>query len=147
MGGNLPEGVIPHPNGTLVFGRPLSLSDAGTYQCEAKNEVGTGKADVEITVAGRCQHGSLRLVMVTYTVRINVYIHVILSTPLLTLCFTESEKEESGNENMLMIIIGAVAGGLLILMLIIIISVTCYHKRKNQKLKKELTERKYAENT
>ncbi|CAK6965309.1 nectin-4 [Scomber scombrus] len=105
MGGNLPEGVIPHPNGTLVFGRPLSLSDVGTYQCLAKNEVGTGKAEVEITVA-------------------------------------ESEVKESGNENMLMIIIGAAAGGLLILMLIIIISVTCYHKHKNQKLKRELTERK-----
>lgn len=53
MGGELPEGVIPHPNGTLTFGRPLSLSDAGTYQCVAKNDVGVGKAEVEITVKGR----------------------------------------------------------------------------------------------
>ncbi|KAF7658456.1 hypothetical protein LDENG_00012610 [Lucifuga dentata] len=51
MGGVLPEGVIPHPNGTLLFGRPLSLSDAGIYQCVAKNEVGVGKAEVEIKVA------------------------------------------------------------------------------------------------
>ncbi|XP_070785722.1 nectin-4 [Enoplosus armatus] len=51
MGGELPEGVIPHPNGTLAFGRPLSLSDGGTYQCVAKNEVGNGKAEVEIAVA------------------------------------------------------------------------------------------------
>ncbi|KAM9335754.1 nectin-4 isoform 2-T2 [Symphorus nematophorus] len=50
MGGKLPEGVIPHPNGTLAFGRPLSLSDAGTYQCVAKNDVGAGKAEVEIGV-------------------------------------------------------------------------------------------------
>ncbi|KAM3857826.1 nectin-4 [Diretmus argenteus] len=49
-GGVLPEGVIPYPNGTLVFGRPLSLSDSGIYQCAAKNEVGVGKADVEITM-------------------------------------------------------------------------------------------------
>ncbi|XP_073330769.1 nectin-4 [Pagrus major] len=48
MGGELPEGVIPHPNGTLVFGRPLSLSDEGIYQCVAKNDVGEGKAEVEI---------------------------------------------------------------------------------------------------
>lgn len=51
VGGELPEGVIPHPNGTLAFGRPLSLSDGGTYQCVAKNEVGEGKAEVEIHVA------------------------------------------------------------------------------------------------
>ncbi|XP_068570036.1 nectin-4 [Cebidichthys violaceus] len=50
MGGELPEGVIPHPNGTLSFGRPLSLSDGGTYQCVAKNDVGAGKAEVEISV-------------------------------------------------------------------------------------------------
>ncbi|XP_049923031.1 nectin-4 [Epinephelus moara] len=50
MGGDLPEGVIPHPNGTLAFGRPLSLSDKGTYQCVAKNDVGVGKAEVEISV-------------------------------------------------------------------------------------------------
>ncbi|XP_029310915.1 nectin-4 [Cottoperca gobio] len=51
MGGELPEGVIPHPNGTLVFGRPLLLSDGGTYQCLAKNVMGVGKAEVEIVVA------------------------------------------------------------------------------------------------
>lgn len=53
MGGELPEGVIPHPNGTLLFGRPLSLLDRGTYQCAVKNEVGAAKAEVEIVVKGR----------------------------------------------------------------------------------------------
>lgn len=45
---------------------------------------------------------------------------------------------------MLMIIVGAVAGGLLILMLIIVITITCHHKRRNEKLEKELTERRYS---
>ncbi|KAM7377587.1 hypothetical protein PAMA_014069 [Pampus argenteus] len=51
MGGKLPEGVISHPNGTLAFGRPLNMSDGGIYQCVAKNDVGVGKAEVEISVA------------------------------------------------------------------------------------------------
>ncbi|XP_068444104.1 nectin-4 [Clinocottus analis] len=50
LGGTLPEGVIPHPNGTLAFGRPLSASDGGTYQCVAENAVGVGKAEVEVDV-------------------------------------------------------------------------------------------------
>ncbi|XP_055363125.1 nectin-4 isoform X2 [Betta splendens] len=49
-GGKLPEGVIPHPNGTLLFGRPLSLSDNGIYQCVAKNKMGTATAEVEVFV-------------------------------------------------------------------------------------------------
>lgn len=48
--GELPKGVIQHANGTLAFERPLNLSDAGTYQCVATNEVGVGKAEVEITL-------------------------------------------------------------------------------------------------
>uniref|UniRef100_A0A673ABT6 Nectin cell adhesion molecule 4a n=1 Tax=Sphaeramia orbicularis TaxID=375764 RepID=A0A673ABT6_9TELE len=48
-GGQLPEGVISHPNGTLFFGRPLSMSDGGLYQCMAKNEVGIGRAEMEVT--------------------------------------------------------------------------------------------------
>lgn len=52
-GGKLPEGVISHPNGTLSFGRPLNLSDSGVYECAANNEVGVGKAEVEVKVIGR----------------------------------------------------------------------------------------------
>ncbi|XP_056156812.1 nectin-4 [Lampris incognitus] len=48
-GSALPEGVSPQPNGTLVFGRPLRLSDAGVYQCEAANEVGLVKSEVDVT--------------------------------------------------------------------------------------------------
>lgn len=47
-------------------------------------------------------------------------------------------------ENMLMIIVGATAGGLLILMAVVIIVITCHHKRKNKRLEKELTKKKYA---
>ncbi|XP_034066488.1 nectin-4 isoform X2 [Gymnodraco acuticeps] len=59
VGGELPEGVILHLNGTLVFGRPLSPSDKGTYQCVAKNDVGVGTAEVEIIVGDSRQELSL----------------------------------------------------------------------------------------
>ncbi|XP_051800076.1 nectin-4 [Acanthochromis polyacanthus] len=51
MNGELPNDAIIHPNGTLIFGRPLNMSDGGTYQCVATNEVGEGKAEVDIIVA------------------------------------------------------------------------------------------------
>ncbi|XP_051284429.1 nectin-4 isoform X1 [Dicentrarchus labrax] len=51
VNGQLPKGVIPHPNGTLAFARPLNATDRGTYQCVAKNEVGVSKVEVEVSVA------------------------------------------------------------------------------------------------
>ena len=53
QGGDLPQGVIPHPNGTLEFGRPLSAGDGGVYQCVVRNVVDSSKATVELKVAGR----------------------------------------------------------------------------------------------
>ncbi|KAM8898438.1 nectin-4-like isoform 2-T2 [Spinachia spinachia] len=50
-GGELPEDAISHTNGSLVFGRPLSVSDGGTYQCVAKNDVGVERVEVAIDVA------------------------------------------------------------------------------------------------
>lgn len=49
-GAELPEGVSPQPDGTLLFERPLSLSDGGVYQCVAKNSIGIGKAEQEVTI-------------------------------------------------------------------------------------------------
>ncbi|CAG5929501.1 unnamed protein product [Menidia menidia] len=48
IGEKLPECAVSHPNGTLVFGKPLNLSDEGIYQCTAVNEVGKAKAEVQI---------------------------------------------------------------------------------------------------
>ncbi|KAG7462195.1 hypothetical protein MATL_G00200030 [Megalops atlanticus] len=49
-GGALPEGVTQR-NDTLLFSRPLTLTDAGLYECVAKNSVGLAKADVDIAVS------------------------------------------------------------------------------------------------
>lgn len=137
-GGELPEGVVPHPNGTLDFGRPLSMSDGGTYKCLARNDLGEGSAEVEISVTGRwqrCQRPALRWPTVTDEDK---------NADIQNLHCTETEPQSQIMENMLMIIVGAVAGGLLILMLIIVITLTCHHKRRNKKLEKELTEKRYV---
>ncbi|CAL8377375.1 unnamed protein product [Gadus morhua 'NCC'] len=55
QGGDLPQGVIPHPNGTLEFGRPLSAGDGGVYQCVVRNVVDSSKATVELKVADEPQ--------------------------------------------------------------------------------------------
>ncbi|XP_023670521.1 nectin-4 [Paramormyrops kingsleyae] len=49
-GGPPPKGVTVR-NETLIFGRPLTLEDAGRYHCMAQNSVGMGKADVEVKVS------------------------------------------------------------------------------------------------
>lgn len=138
--GKLPKGVIEHPNGTLAFGRPLNLSDAGTYQCVATNKVGVGKTEVEINVEGRWQqyqHTSQSNINYVYRSAYPFNSNLSNST------FTEIAPKPRGVEKELMFIVGGVAIGLLVLLLTIIIAVTCYHKRKNKKLKRQLTEKKY----
>lgn len=95
MGGQLPEGVIPHRNGTLAFGRPLSLSDQGTYQCVVKNDVGVGSTKVEISVTGRrqhCQAHTQRPVITIHTVRINLDIHLIVILSFTSYTLQQSTK-------------------------------------------------------
>lgn len=53
VGGQLPKGATPYPNGTLVLGGPLNSSDEGIYQCVAENKVGKDMAEVEIRLTGR----------------------------------------------------------------------------------------------
>ncbi|XP_041841377.1 nectin-4 [Melanotaenia boesemani] len=105
LGGHLPKDAIADPNGSLVFGRPLNSSDEGIYQCEAVNEVGKAKAEVEIRL-------------------------------------TDTQREQTQVNSMMMIMLGGAAGGLLLLMLTIIITLTCYHKRKNKRLKQELNDKR-----
>lgn len=50
IGGDLPRSAVPHPDGRLVFKRPLNTSDAGTYQCLVKNTEGEVKAEVQIAL-------------------------------------------------------------------------------------------------
>ncbi|KAM6909503.1 nectin-4-like [Xenentodon cancila] len=108
VGGELPNGAIPHPNGTLVFGKPLMPSDEGTYSCMAENRVGKATAEVKISLTAPPQ-----------------------------------KLDEYKNT----FIVAGVAAGVLILMLIIAITITCHHKRKNNKLEKELNEKTEEINT
>lgn len=130
--GELPEGVIPYPNGTLAFRRPLISSDAGTYHCVVKNDMGEASAVVKIILTGRWQRCR------RWRAKREKHADILL----ISLLFPHAAGPI--RENMLMIIVGATAGGLLILMAMVIIVITCHHKRKHKKLEKELTEKKYA---
>ncbi|XP_051505920.1 nectin-4-like isoform X2 [Myxocyprinus asiaticus] len=48
-GEGLPEGVTVD-GGILRFGRPLRLTDQGDYVCTTTNEVGSGKAEIAISI-------------------------------------------------------------------------------------------------
>ncbi|XP_062384891.1 nectin-4 isoform X2 [Sardina pilchardus] len=48
-GGNLPDDISAE-GGRLVFGRPLVATDAGVYECEARNRIGTDKGELQVTV-------------------------------------------------------------------------------------------------
>uniref|UniRef100_W5KVY3 Nectin cell adhesion molecule 4a n=1 Tax=Astyanax mexicanus TaxID=7994 RepID=W5KVY3_ASTMX len=48
--GGLLEGVTVE-KGVLRFNRPLSPTDTGVYECTATNQAGSGKSDLEVTVA------------------------------------------------------------------------------------------------
>ncbi|XP_061110865.1 nectin-4-like isoform X2 [Conger conger] len=56
-GGALPDDVTAE-GGTLRFGRPLAVSDAGVYECEARNSVGAMKAEAEILLQGTARQAS-----------------------------------------------------------------------------------------
>lgn len=134
----MPEGVTPHPNGTLAFRRPLSASDAGAYRCTAKNDVGAASALVKISVAGRRQRcrrlEGRKETNPPHNPPFCLFGFFFFPPP-------PTEKRDM-TESTLMIVVGAAAGGLLILMLVVIILVTCHHKRKNKVLEKELNQKK-----
>uniref|UniRef100_A0A3B3ZE94 Ig-like domain-containing protein n=1 Tax=Periophthalmus magnuspinnatus TaxID=409849 RepID=A0A3B3ZE94_9GOBI len=58
-GEDVPEGAVPQPDGTLLFERPLSLSDAGMYQCVADNNIGIGKAELMCVFCDRQEISTL----------------------------------------------------------------------------------------
>ncbi|KAJ8336436.1 hypothetical protein SKAU_G00376560 [Synaphobranchus kaupii] len=98
----LPEDVILD-GGTLRFDRPLSATDAGVYECEARNSVAAVKSEAEITVTGK--------------------------------------SPRVASLNNLVPILGGAAGALVVVLVISLMIVSCYHKRRNRKLEKELSQR------
>lgn len=52
-GENLPESVTVE-GGMLRFSRPLRLTDKGAYICTTTNLVGSGKAEIELNISGKC---------------------------------------------------------------------------------------------
>lgn len=64
------------------------------------------------------------------------------SLPVVCVSLTEVPEKQTSFDSLLMMIVGAAAGGLLIMMLSVVICVTCHHKRKNNKLARELDEKR-----
>ncbi|XP_048826861.1 nectin-4 [Brienomyrus brachyistius] len=78
-GGSLPKGVTMR-NETLLFDRPLTLEDAGRYHCMPQNSVGTGRAEVEVTVSEFApkKFDSLLMIIAGVVIGVLVVVMVIL---------------------------------------------------------------------
>lgn len=50
-GGVLPKDITMDGN-RIIFNRPLNKTDEGVYECEARNSVGSMKAEVNVQVQG-----------------------------------------------------------------------------------------------
>ncbi|KAF1384089.1 hypothetical protein PFLUV_G00138660 [Perca fluviatilis] len=60
---------------------------------------------------------------------------------MLTLTETSQRKGESPMDNMMLIIIGASAGALVLVLVLVVLLVNRYHRHRNKKLEKELSEK------
>ncbi|XP_063052793.1 nectin-4 [Engraulis encrasicolus] len=54
-GAELPDGVTVESE-RLVFGRPLVATDEGVYECEARNRMGSDRAELQVTVRELQRH-------------------------------------------------------------------------------------------
>ncbi|KAM9827177.1 nectin-4 [Neosynchiropus ocellatus] len=92
-GAALPDGAFPHPNGSLIFSQPISLSDAGTYQCAAKNEVGVGKAQITVTVAESQVSYENMLMIIVIAVAVGLLI-LMLIIVIIVSCHHKSKNKK-----------------------------------------------------
>lgn len=89
----LPEGVTVE-KGVLRFNRPLSLTDKGVYECMATNQVGSGKSDLEVTVAeGPTTSFATLLVIIVGCVAVLVVIILVIVVLTVNRHYKRKNKE------------------------------------------------------
>ncbi|XP_036375248.1 nectin-4-like [Megalops cyprinoides] len=91
--GALPEGVAEE-GGVLLFRRPLSLMDAGVYECVAKNSVGVGKAAVEITVSDTPPHVPFTSLMIIFGAVAGALVVVMVISIVIVHCYHQRRNRK-----------------------------------------------------
>ncbi|XP_016086454.1 nectin-4-like [Sinocyclocheilus grahami] len=133
--GRLPAGVLVKED-TLVFVRPLNVTDEGVYVCQTANSVGITKAEFKVEIGKHASESAHALGSLSETLLI------VIGASVAGKHASESAHALGSLSETLLIVIGAsVAGVLVIVIVIAIVFVNCHLRRKNRKLKRALSVR------
>ncbi|XP_067221742.1 nectin-3-like protein [Chanodichthys erythropterus] len=124
----MPAGVDTS-NGSLLFTRPLKLSDSGQYRCEVQNDVGQSFKDVRFLVL-EPPPTTAAPTTTTTTKSILPHTSLTITAPINQHAHFTSPTQASPPDSSLGTIVGGAVGGILILVLLMALVGAFYMRRR-----------------